>query len=262
VKKNGNYKELKGYGDRYTLNTMDKILSKVSQKERLKTSMYDLIENEIDIMIENGLNEVNISGGEPLLDHRFPIIISKFLKCSKVNVFSGLGVSENVLRKCLTAMSSNKNVELHISAESTGQNFEFNRFGSDWKKFLHYLEIIKTYGVKISFYTSYANLNVLDYVKFNTLFEDTHRVINIVYEPAFLSPSNLDDDTKQTVIDSIKNSKFSNSKNAVSILDVLQTETNELLRQQLSYFVKEFCRRRETNVDFMPVSFKKWIELS
>lgn len=261
IAKNGNYSELQGYDDRYNLNILDKTLAKVSQKQRLKTSIYDLIENEIDIMIENGLSIVNISGGEPLLDHRFPRIISKFSKCPSVIVQSGLGVSENVLRRCLKAMCENKNIELNISAESTEQNFEFNRFGSDWKKFLGYLEIIKTYGIKISFTMSYANLNVIDFVKFNTLFEDNQRNLNIVYEPAFLSPCNLDYDTKQKVIDEIKSSKFGNTKDAVSIVDTVKTETNDVLRQQLSYFVKEFCRRRKTSVDFMPVSFKKWLEL-
>jgi molybdenum cofactor biosynthesis enzyme MoaA len=262
IAKNGNYKELQDYGDRYNLNTLDQTLSKASQKERLQTSIYNLIENEIDIMIKNGLDKVFITGGEPLLDHRFPTIITKFQKCSSIIVHSGLGVSENVLRRCLKAMGENKNIELRISAESTEQNFEFNRFGSYWQRFLVYLEIIKTYGIKISFTMSYANLNVTDFVKFNTLFEDKKRNLNIVYEPAFLSPCNLDDDTKRKVIDEIKNSKLSNTKDAVSIVDIIKTETNNLLRQQLSCFVKEFCRRRKTNVDFMPDSFKKWLELA
>ena len=262
IEKNGNYDKLQGYGDRYALNVLDKTLSRVSQKQRLNTTTYDLIEKEIDIMIEKGLNKVNISGGEPLLDHRFTKVISKFSKCSSVIVSTGLGVSENVLRRCLEAMRENKNAHFKISAESTGQNFEFNRYGSDWKKFLYYLEIIKSYGVKIVFTTSYANLNVVDYVKFNTLFEDTPKILNFVYEPAFLSPCNLDDHTKKIVIDGIKNSKFGNTKDAVSVIDAIQTETNNVLRQQLSYFIKEFCTRRKTNVDFMPVSFKKWLELS
>jgi molybdenum cofactor biosynthesis enzyme MoaA len=261
IKKNGDYEKLNDYGDRYNLNVLDKTLAKVSQKERIQTSTYNLIENEIDIMIQNGLTNVAITGGEPLLDYRFPAIISKFSKCSSVIVHSGLGVSENLLKKCLESMSENKNIQLKISAESTEQNFEFNRYGSNWKKFLHYLEIIKTYGVKISFAMAYANLNILDFVKFNTLFENTYRELNIVYEPAFLSPHNLDDDTKQTIINDIKKSKFSNTKDAVSIIDIMHTETTDLLRQQLSYFIKEFCRRRKTNVDFMPLSFKKWLEL-
>ena len=83
-------------------------------------------------MMENGLDKVFITGGEPLLDHRFPTIITKFQKCSSIIVHPGLGVSENVLRKCLKPMGENKNIELRISAESTEQNFEFNRFGSYW----------------------------------------------------------------------------------------------------------------------------------
>ena len=262
IQKNGNYDKLQDYNDRYVLNTLDKTLAKVSQKERSQTTIYNLIENEIDTMIENGLDKVNISGGEPLLDHRFPRIILKFSKCSSVTVSSGLGVTENVLRRCLEAMSKNKNVELRISAESTEQNFEFNRYGSNWEKFLYYLEIIKSYNIKISFGMSYANLNVLDFVKFNRLFKNYHRIFDVVYEPKFLSPFNLDDYTKQIVIDEIKNSEFGNTKDAVSIIDIVKTETNKVLRQQLSYFVKEFCRRRKTNVDFMPISLKKWLELA
>lgn len=257
---NGDYKGLSDYNDRYALNNIDRILKKLSQKERQQSTIANLINTEIDMMAD-GLNSVTLTGGEPLLDYRFPDIIQKFKNIKSVSVHSGLGVSESVLRRGLTAMSNTQNkITLNISAESIGKNFEFNRQGSVWETFLKYIDIIKEYDVAIEFTSTYSNLNITDYVKFNTMFREYPITVNMVYTPAFMSVNNLDDETKKQVIYDINQSNLSNSKNSNEIINTINQPTNEKLKKELQHFIQEFTRRRKIGIDFMPESFKTWIK--
>jgi len=259
IETNGKYEGLSNYNDRYELNNFDRVLKKLSQKKRQQSTVTNLINLEIDMMAE-GLDRVTMTGGEPLLDYRFSDMMKKFRKTKYVAVHSGLGVSEAVLRRGLDAMSNrHEKTVLIVSAESTGKNFEFNRQGSSWETFLRYIEIIKEYDVALEFTTTYSNLNVTDYVKFNTMFREYPIGLNIVYNPEFMSVYNLDDDTKKFLIDDIKNSSLGNTESATEIINTINQPTNGKLKKELQYFLSQFTKRRKINADFMPESFKCWL---
>jgi len=261
ILENGDYNQLTNYGDRYSLNTSDRLLSNLSQKKIYQSRHVQLLEKEIDHMAE-GLDSVTIGGGEPFQSYQFSSVVKKLGDVKWLTIHTGLGVSKNVLLRCLDSLSTNKTkVTLQVSAESTGANFEFNRFGSKWETFLEYIDIINNTGIEIVFNMTYANLNVNDFVEFNTTFESYQRKLNLVYDPNFLSVYNLDEETKNTVMESILSSKFSNTTNATSLIEVLKQETTNNLRGKISYFVKETCKRRKNNIDFMPSSFRKWIDI-
>jgi len=254
----GPYEELGDQTQRFSLNSFDRALKKASQKKRQTLEIFDLIGHEVEEMSDN-LKSVTITGGEPFLHYKFPDVVRQFGKVKWLTIYTGLGVSENVLERGLRSLSQNQNVEICVSAESTGKNFEFNRFGSKWQTFLRYLDIIKSHGIKVTFNMSYGNLNVTDFVDFNSMFEEYDKKLNMIYDPMFLSVSNLDEESKELIKTSIKNSRFSNSDHATHLIKALEHETNENLRSQLSTFIKQMCKRRRNNVDFMPSSFKKWI---
>jgi len=260
IETNGKYEGLSNYNDRYELNNFDRVLKKLSQKKRQQSTVTNLINLEIDMMAE-GLDRVTMTGGEPLLDYRFSDMMKKFRKTKYVTVHSGLGVSEAVLRRGLDAMSNrHEKTLLNVSAESTGKNFEFNRHGSSWETFLRHIKIIKEYDVALEFTTTYSNLNVTDYVKFNTMFSEYPRGLNMVYNPEFMSVYNLDDDTKKFLIDDIKNSGLGNTESATEIIKTINQPTNDKLKKELQYFLSQFTKRRKTSIDFMTESFKTWIK--
>ena len=99
-----------------------------------------------------------------------------------------------------------------------------------------------------------------NYVKFNTMFREYPITLNIVYDPEFMSVYNLDDDTKKFLIDDIKNSSLSNTKSATDIIKTINQPTNGKLKKELQYFLSQFTERRKINADFMPESFKYWLE--
>tara|TARA_B100001094_G_scaffold76206_1_gene72623 strand:- start:206 stop:1378 length:1173 start_codon:yes stop_codon:yes gene_type:complete len=260
IETHGDYEGLSEYNDRYTLNNFDRVLKKLSQKKRQQSTVANLINREIDIMAD-GLDSVQMTGGEPLLDYRFSDMIQKFKNTKSVQVHSGLGVSEKVLKRGLNAMSNTKyQTTLCVSAESVGGNFEFNRQGSVWTTFLKYLDIIKEYDVAVEFMATYGNLTVTDYVKFNTMFSEYPVTINMVYTPEFMSVYNLDDQTKEQVIDDIRQSSLGNTKNANAIINTIGQPTNQTLKKELQTFLQQFIKRRGTSIDFMPDSFKSWIK--
>ena len=260
IETHGDYEGLSDYNDRYALNSFDRVLKKLSQKKRQQSTVTNLINKEIDIMAD-GLDSVQMTGGEPLLDYRFADMMEKFKNTKSVQVHSGLGVSENVLRRGLDAMSNTKyQTILCVSAESVGKNFEFNRQGSVWGTFLKYLDIIKEYDIAVEFTATYSNLTVIDFVKFNTMFREYPITINMVYTPEFMSVYNLDDETKEQVINGIRQSSLGNTKNANAIINTIDQPTNQKLKEQLQSFLGQFTKRRETTIDFMPDSFKSWIK--
>jgi molybdenum cofactor biosynthesis enzyme MoaA len=260
IETHGDYDGLSDYNDSYELNNFDRVLKKLSQKKRQQSTVADLLNKEIDIMAD-GLNSVQMTGGEPLLDYRFADLIKKFKNTKSVQVHSGLGVSENVLRRGLDAMSATQyKTTLCISAESIGKNFEFNRQGSVWKTFLRYIDIIKEYDIAIEFMATYSNLNVIDYVKFHNMFREYPISISMVYTPEFMSVCNLDNKTKEQVVNDIKQSNLSNTKSANEIINTINQPTNAKLRKELQYFLQQFTKRRKINIDFMPESFKTWIK--
>jgi len=254
----GPYEELDEQTQRFSLNSFDLAVKKASQKKKQTLEIFDLIEHEVEKMSDH-LQSVTITGGEPLLHYKLPDVVRQFSKVKWLTVYTGLGVSESVLLRALRSLSQNHNVEICVSAESTGKNFEFNRFGSKWEKFIRYLEIIKSYGIKVTFNMSYGNLNVIDFVEFNNMFEEYEKKLNMIYDPMFLSVSNLDDESKELIMRSIKESRFSNSDHATHLIKALEHKTNEKLRSQLGLFLKQMCKRRKNNIDFMPSSFKNWI---
>mgnify|MGYP001197629822 CR=1 FL=1 len=260
IEQNGPLENLDDYKNRFTLSSFDKALKKLSQKKKNSLKIFTLIEKEIDIMKDN-LTSITITGGEPFLHYRFPELIDKFKNVKYLTVYSGLGVSTAVLKRGLDALSKNQNVDLCISAESIGKNFEFNRYGSKWRTFLQHIEIIESYGINIIFNMSYGNLNVGDFVNFNNYFYKYKKKLNMIDSPVFMSAYNLDDESKDNVIRTITDSEYSDSQDAKLLVQTLRHQTNEKLRMQISTFVKQMCKRRDINIDFMPSSFRKWIDL-
>lgn len=259
--KNGEYQIEDVDDNRYKINTYDLALSHSSQKDRTRLETYKIIQREIEHMAPH-LQQVNITGGEPFLNFQLLELLEKLKNISSVNIFTGLGVDSNRFHKHLQKISKYGNVTLTISAESVGSNFEFNRHGNTWKKFLFSLELIKKNNISYSFNTTYSNLTVLDYIKFYELFANDKKSLNFVYEPSFMSISVLDNETKKNVIDQIENSNVNNSVTSQNIINSLTGDCTEIQRKNLEYFVKEFCKRRNIKPDFMPNTLKKWLNLA
>ena len=258
--KNGSYSQLTNIDEnRYKISNHDLALRKSSQKDRIRLTQFDLIEKEVELMSPH-LKQVFITGGEPFLNYRLINILEKLKNIPQIVIITGLGINKIKLKNILEKICNYKNITLNLSAESTQENYEFNRFGNTWLNFLECIEIIKDMKIAYEFSTTYSNLTVLDYVKFNTSYT-LNNTINLVYDPEFMSVWVLDDVTKKELIDQIHNSPLSNTHNSKIIKDLLSKTPSEIDRKNLEYFVKEFCKRRNIKPNFMPDSLKRWLNL-
>jgi organic radical activating enzyme len=257
---NGDYDKFTYNSNRYVLSNYDKSLRKVSQKKRNELEIYKLIEKEIELIIPS-VDLLSISGGEPFLDEQLFKILEIAKNVKKIHILSGLGIKTDRFIRCIEKIKDYKNVVLRISAESTKENYEFNRYGNSWTNFLSNLKILDNFKINYFFNTTYCNTTVLDYLNFYTEFEHIKKNFNIVYDPDFMSPHILDNETKTNLIDQLHKSKFSNNYSTLQLIKILEQQPQENDRLNLSYFLKEFSKRRKLNLNFLPVSFKKWLDI-
>jgi organic radical activating enzyme len=257
--KNGDYKHLEHHGARYKSSNIDKILRKVSQVKKKELSIYELINKEIKLMDKSVLEHVSISGGEPFLYHNLINLLKEFETVKKIRLYTGLGFSENIFKKNIDQIKSHKNVELVISAESTGTNFEYNRNGAKWNDFIQKIDILRTLGIKFSFHMTYSNLNVIDYVNFQNYFKDDNKDLYFVIEPNFMNVNVLDNKTKEFIINQINKSNLSNTKNSQRIIDFIKQPYSEKQRIDLKNFLQQYNERKKTNLSFMPDDFHCWL---
>jgi organic radical activating enzyme len=260
IAKNGNYDKFTYKDERYILSSYDKALSKISQKRRNEAESYKLIEKEMELMLPS-VHKIIISGGEPFLNEKLFVLLEIAKHVPNIQILSGLGIKDNRFIRCVERLKNYKNIVLRISAESTKENYEFNRYGNSWTKFLSNLKVLDDYKIPYFFNTTYSNLTVLDYLNFYTEFENVKKNFNIVYEPDFMSPYVLDDETKTILVDQFNKSRFSNTYATAELKKILQQTPHENDRVNLRYFLKEFSKRRNINLDFLPVSFKKWLQI-
>ena len=179
----------------------------------------------------------------------------------KIKIISGLGVDIQKLKKITDHIKDNKNISFDISAEGTGDIFEFVRHGARWNDFLQKIDYIKNTGVMIDFLSVISNITSFGIVSFYNMFSDQHKIAyNPVVDRPFLQPNVLDDLSKKNLLDSIKD-KMDN-KFFLQLKQSISQEYSDSERKKLSVFLKEFSRRRNLKLDIFPVHFLRWLDLN
>jgi len=255
IDKNGEYGII---GYRNKNDNWVKLWNKMKQKDRSNdTKFLKLLMREISLC--PNIKNIAILGGEPLLHNG----IMEFLQSiddKKITIASGLGVSHDRFKNIIDKIKDKKNISFNISAEATGPIFEFLRYGSSWKDFLHKVEYLKKQGFTIKFLSTMTNLTSFDIISFYDIFGKEHDIdYNPVTERSFLEPNILDDHSKKILIDSIDdkmdNDFFSQFKK--SIIQPFE----DVERKNLSIFLEQFSKRRNLGLDIFPEHFRKWLEI-
>jgi molybdenum cofactor biosynthesis enzyme MoaA len=257
IKKNGKYTI-----DDVSNNKNDnwsELWSKMKQKDRsTDTKFFKLLCNEISL--NSHIKNINILGGEPLLNNNLFNILDVAID-KKIKITSGLGVDIERLKKIADYIKDNKNISFDISAESTGDIFEFVRYGAQWDDFLQKIDYIKNRGITIEFLSVVSNITSFGIVSFHNMFSNQHNIkYNPVTDRPFLQPNVLDDLSKKNLLDSIKD-KMDN-KFFLQLKQSVSQKYNDHERKSLSVFLKEFSRRRNLKLDIFPVHFLKWLDLN
>lgn len=254
----GNY-SYNGEPDRYTLTAKDQVLSKISQSEVKASKNYNILLNEIKLAAPT-LKRLIVTGGEPLLDNHLIETISELnlLPTAKVHLYTGLGVNHSRFVKLVEKLKTIPNLTLFVSAESTGENLEFNRYGNRWNQVLEKLDVLKNNNIQVQFHSTLTNLTLPGFVDFYKLFSANHQIhVTFAYSPSMMSVHVLDTDTKDLIKNSLMTLPESVYQPIVSSMSANPTPEE---KQQLKEFLTEFIKRRpDLSMQVFPKSFVKWI---
>lgn len=231
--------------DRYIVNPMDRIISKISQKEIGGADVSKRMIDEIKLLCNN-VKQVTITGGEPFLYNGLSKLVEIIPDSIDIKIWSGLGVDTKRFIRELELVSA-PNVSIVISAENTGKLYEFNRYGNTWQRFLDNLSHI---NIKHEFNATLSNLTIHGLSDFAQMFD------NIIFapcnDPSFLAINVLDDTSKKMLLDKLPISA------RTIVEDSIHIEPSEQQRQDLKEYIIEFANRRNLSLDIFPKHFVDW----
>ena len=225
---------------------------KIKQKSRgLDSKFFRLLLNEIKLA--RGLKRINLMGGEPLLNNQLEQVL-EHCGNKEINIITGLGVSDERLKRTLE-VTKNHNVNFNISAEATGDHFNFIRHGLTWDDFTRRVNIIEQTTKKIKFLSTMSNLSVFDFHNFYQYYGGKYKIVmSTMSGRPFLRPHVLDDRSKQEyhkVLPLL-------GDNAETMLKMVDPETREQDRVDLGSYLKQLSIRRSLKLDFLPKHFLDW----
>ena len=246
----GTYNVVTG-DDRFTINTTDKLLRQLSQKEIGASETSKVLLHEIqNISKKQTLREIEITGGEPFLYNGLATLIDVLPNDVSIKVWSGLGVDEDRFKRELDKISAKKNVTVVISAENIESMYEIVRYGNTWARFKNNIEALEARQVDYEFNATVSNLTVFGLNAFSDYFKDKKINYQPVTDPDFLSINVLDEESKNYLR---SNTRHWFIANALTI-----TPTAEQ-HQNLKQYLVEFAKRRQLSLTALPESFVKWI---
>lgn len=236
--------------DRFNITPVDSIVLKLGQNKIKSSQSYQLILEEARNY--KSLKEVLITGGEPFLYNGLSELLNNLDCETPIKVFTGLGVNTNRLQNILNQITNN-NIEFVVSAETTGNLYEFIRYGNSYNKFLRNFEILeKSFNVSLSVVLS--NLTIHGLPKFENDFGKYKRHHTIFCtSPDYLNVNVLDKISKKNL------EQFNFNFLDKEIKQTLQVEYTSDAKNKLKLFLHEYARRRNLSLKVLPESFVQWI---
>ncbi len=253
ILKHGDF-DLANQGDRYQATTRDRVLWGMSQNDLDAAPVGDEIMKQIQQNI-NGVEEVIITGGEPLLYSQLETVLTQLGDC-KITLFTGLGVRESRLRSLIPVLERHQ-VRVKVSAENTGAWHEFNRYGGRYQEFWGNLEILRQH-CQVEFWSVLSNLTVFDFGNFYSL-HHPHSTIttDITADPDFLALNVLDPRSRDAIAEHLHRDCPASVSDP--IITAMNQPCDESRRQNLQKFLQRFTASRKLTMELFPQSFIEWI---
>lgn len=259
ILKNGSYNitdyDINDNDQRYNLTDRDRIMLKLSQKDRKQYDHQNIILSET-LKILPSAKKVEITGGEPFLNLHLEEIFRSIGSDVEISICSGLGVNETRFRKELEKLKAIRNFSITVSGESTNAMYEFTRNGNTWNQYLANLEIIRKLDIPIVMNCVLSNVTMFGFNKFCEMFPTDPKMISILSVPSFLAMNVMDDASKSVILSNLKSVT---ADTQLSIESSMQVPHTDRQRSNFAQFVCEYARRRDLDLGIFPKSFVDWI---
>ena len=179
--------------------------SLISQEQGIAVNRVDNenIDKLIELIEKNQyhMKEIYLSGGEPLLIKHNIKLLRKITNTElpiRINSNISQAIQSNPV---FVELQRFKNVLWTVSAEGSGEQFNYVRSGGDWNKFLHNLDTIKTLGHQLRVNLVWFVASVPSMFKTIEYFIQEHGInditINQLHEHKYLLPRHAPADLKQ-----------------------------------------------------------------
>lgn len=251
IKNNPDYQKIQTTDDRFLINDVDRVRSKLSQKEIHNSRASQQIFGEIaKLLTSDTLETITITGGEPFLYLGLKELIDTVPANVKIKIWSGLGVDTNRLDKELSKIAQ-RNVTVLISAESVGSLYEFVRSGNTWDRLNANIALLKKHNIAYEFYSTISNLTVHGILDFIDYAKDVPITFAPCTDPDFLGIHVMDNNSKQQLlIDQMP------PQLQTIVLNSIKSDPTELQKQNLQNYIKSFTQYRQIQ---LPPSLQ-WID--
>lgn len=240
--------------DRFTLLPKDKLVSKISQTQKLSSDSTQLLLNEISAMT---LERVAITGGEPFLNRHLIDVVKSVRHVPVVGIFSGLGVNPTRFKRIVSLLNQYC-PEYWLSGENVSAFHEFNRNGCDWTTWKTNFDFLVANKSTIRIHATLSNLTVIGFTEFWQEFKDLVPIdITFAYYPVFMSTGNLDKQTRDQILNKLE--KFNDPRLANLITTLSDAEHDDLHRRQMAQWLLQYTHRRNLDIGVLPKTFTEWL---
>jgi len=256
--KDGDYTITDAPDDRYTITPRDRMLVNIKQSTLKQSKRYQQLLEEITFCAPN-LKKLVVTGGEPLLDNHLLGILENLpvSNTTEIRIYTGLGVSNTRFNKILDQLAGIPNLILFISAENTHKYLEFNRYGNKWDEYLDKIQQIKKRNIRHIFQSTLSNLTLFGFTEFYKMFGDNTTRVLFAYQPRFMAPNVLDQQSKQYLAEQFQSLPVDLRDR---LIKSMQEPAGEKDRTNMCEFLKQFVQRRgDLDINIYPKSFLEWL---
>jgi sulfatase maturation enzyme AslB (radical SAM superfamily) len=160
--------------------------------------------------------QLSFVGGEPLLEKRNFDILKELISFGNTNCFISIVTNGSIelSQQQLSILSQFKNLNICLSIDGTGDQFNYVRWPLKWDQLQYNLDQFKQMTQHISVSCMISNLNVLYYSKLIEFFESNQLkyLCKQIVDPEYFAPGNLPEQFKQQVLKN--NRKYHNEVSA------------------------------------------------
>jgi organic radical activating enzyme len=231
---------------RYQITANDRIVLQLGQTAIKASDSYQTILSEIKRF--KTVKQIEITGGEPFLYNGLSELVTGLT--GSVDIFTGLGVNTKRLKQILLQLP--EETTFTVSAENTGALYEFNRYGNTWDQFRRNLDLIAK-QFEYRFCSVLSNLTVHGFNDFQKKYSTSKDLLNPCNDPAYLSASVLDPESKMQL------TQIEYKYHDQEIKETLAVESTVEQKTKLKHYLTEFARRRSISLEVFPENFISWI---
>jgi MoaA/NifB/PqqE/SkfB family radical SAM enzyme len=199
------------------------------------------------------LKRIYVNGGEPTLVEKHFAFLHNLIdsgRASNIDLWYNINVT-NLPHELINIWGKFKSITVTASIDDLFKRNDYIRSGSQWADIVFNLSKLKlTETIDLSICQTLSIYNIFYVDKFYNFFKDYRIHHNWCYDPAFLSPWNLPDDVKKTIIDNCKSMPDYERNNIEQTLMKPRNETQ--FKQFIAYNRKLDLMRKTKFSDIFP----------